>query len=47
MGGKLPDDVKGHLGYVLAHQADHVILPLIEHAVAARMHLQGCLAGNR
>jgi hypothetical protein len=43
----LPGSVKGHLGYVLSHQGDNVILPLIENAVEARLELQPNLPGNR
>lgn len=43
---QLPGSVKGYLGYVLAHQADHIILPLIENAVEARTELQSALSGN-
>eukprot|EP00884_Botryococcus_braunii_P013249 jgi/Botrbrau1/21925/Bobra.0249s0049.1 len=43
----LPGSVKGHLGYVLSHQRDNVILPLIENAVEARLELQPHLPGNR
>lgn len=46
-GGSLPGAAKGHLGYVLSHQGDHIILPLIENAVAARAEIAGNLAGNR
>ena len=47
VGDKVPGAIKGHLGYVLSHQADHNILPLIENAVEARTELAGALAGNR
>lgn len=46
-GGRLPGGAKGHLGYVLSHQGDHVILPLVEHAVAARAEIASALAGDR
>ena len=46
-GGSLPGGAKGYLGYVLSHQGDHVILPLIENAVAARAEIAPHLAGNR
>ena len=43
----MPGSVKGNLGYVLSHQADHNILPLIENAVEARTELAQGLSGNR
>ncbi len=46
-GGALPGSVKGYLGYVVNHQQDSQILPLIENAVEARTELQSALAGNR
>lgn len=46
-GGALPGSVKGYLGYVVNHQQDNQILPLIENAVEARVELQEALAGNR
>ena len=45
--GALPGAVKGYLGYVQAHQGDHIILPLVENAVEARTELAGSLTGNR
>ena len=45
--GALPGAVKGYLGYVQAHQGDHIILPLVENAVEARTELAGSLSGNR
>ena len=45
--GALPGVVKGYLGYVQAHQGDHIILPLVENAVEARTELGGSLSGNR
>ena len=47
VGGSLPGSAKGFVGYVLTHQGDHVILPLIENAVAARAELASSLPGNR
>lgn len=47
VGASLPGSAKGFLGYVLTHQGDHVILPLIENAVAARAELASSVAGNR
>lgn len=47
VGGSLPGSAKGFVGYVLSHQGDHVILPLIENAVAARAEIAPALAGNR
>ena len=47
MGDRVPGAIKGHLGYVLSHQQDHNILPLIENAVEARTELASALAGNR
>ena len=47
VGGNLPGKAKGYLGYVLSHQSDHVILPIIENAVAARAELAPSLPGNR
>ena len=46
-GGALPGSVKGYLGYVVNHQQDNQILPLIENAVEARTELQSALTGNR
>ena len=46
-GDSLPGSAKGHVGYVLSHQGDHVILPLIENAVAARAEIAPALPGNR
>ena len=46
-GGNLPDNAKGYLGYVLSHQFDSQILPLIENAVEARTELQQASKGNR
>ena len=43
----MPGSIRGHLGYVLSHQRDHNILPLIENAVEARTELAPMLAGNR
>ena len=43
----MPGKVKGNLGYVLGHQGDHNILPLIENAVEARTELSQNLSGNR
>lgn len=45
--GALPGAVKGFLGYVQAHQGDHIILPLVENAVEARTELAASLSGNR
>jgi hypothetical protein len=45
--GALPAGVKGYLGYVQAHQGDHIILPLVENAVEARTELAAALPGNR
>ena len=47
VGGSLPGSAKGFVGYVLTHQGDHVILPLIENAVAARAELASALSGNK
>ena len=44
---QLPSSVKEHLGYVLSHTQDHIILPLIENAVEARTELQGSLPGQK
>ena len=46
-GGSLPGSVKGYLGYVVNHQQDNQILPLIENAVEARTELQDAISGNR
>lgn len=46
-GGNLPGNAKGYLGYVLSHQFDSQILPLIENAVEARTELQQASKGNR
>ena len=46
-GGALPGNAKGFLGYVLSHQFDNQILPLIENAVEARTELQQASKGNR
>ena len=46
VGGNLPGNAKGYVGYVLSHQGDHVILPLIENSVAARAELASALSGN-
>ena len=46
-GDQMPGGVKGYLGYVLAHQGDHIILPLIENAVEARTELHSAISGNR
>lgn len=46
-GGNLPGNAKGFLGYVLSHQFDNQILPLIENAVEARTELQQASKGNR
>ena len=46
-GGNLPGNAKGHLGYVLSHQFDSQILPLIENAVEARTDIQQASKGNR
>ena len=46
-GGNLPGNAKGFLGYVLSHQFDNQILPLIENAVEARTELQLASKGNR
>lgn len=45
--GNLPGSAKGYIGYVLSHQGDHVILPLIENAVAARAEIMPAMPGNR
>lgn len=46
-GGSLPGSVKGYLGYVLSHQFDSQILPLIENAVEARTELAQAMKGKR
>ena len=46
-GGSLPGNAKGYLGYVLSHQQDSQILPLIENGVEARTELQQGIKGNR
>ena len=46
-GSNLPGNAKGFLGYVLSHQFDNQILPLIENAVEARTELQQASKGNR
>ena len=46
-GANLPGNAKGFLGYVLSHQFDNQILPLIENAVEARTELQQASKGNR
>lgn len=46
-GGNLPGGAKGSLGYVLSHQGDQIILPLIENAVAARAEIVPAMSGNR
>lgn len=46
-GGSLPGNAKGFLGYVLSHQQDSQILPLIENGVEARTELQQGIKGNR
>lgn len=46
VGGRLPGSAKGYVGYVLSHQGDHVILPLIESGVAARAEIASALSGN-
>lgn len=46
-GGSLPGNAKGYLGYVLSHQQDNQILPLIENGVEARTELQQGIKGNR
>lgn len=38
---------KGFLGYVLSHQKDSQILPLVENAVECRTELAPQLSGNR
>ena len=45
----MPQGAKDHLGYVLGHQGDHEVLPLMQNAVEARTELaqSGQLAGNR
>lgn len=45
--GSLPQAVKEHLGYVLTHAQDHIMLPLMENAVEARTELQQHCIGNR
>ena len=47
--GVMPQGAKDHLGYVLGHQGDHEVLPLMQNAVEARTELaqSGQLAGNR
>lgn len=41
------ESAKGYLGYVLSHQADSQILPLMENAVECRTELAPSLPGNR
>ena len=45
----MPQGAKDHLGYVLGHQGDHEVLPLMHNAVEARTEIaqSGQLAGNR
>ena len=45
----MPQGAKDHLGYVLGHQGDHEVLPLMQNAVEARTEIaqSGQLAGNR
>lgn len=38
---------KGYLGYVLSHQKDSQILPLVENAVECRTELTPSLPGDR
>jgi hypothetical protein len=38
---------KGYLGYVLSHQKDSQILPLVENAVECRTELGPLLSGDR
>ena len=47
--GVMPQGAKDHLGYVLGHQRDHEVLPLMQNAVEARTEIaqSGQLAGNR
>ena len=47
--GVMPQGAKDHLGYVLGHQGDHEVLPLMQNAVEARTEIaqSGQLAGNR
>lgn len=47
--GVVPQGAKDHLGYVLGHQGDHEVLPLIQNAVEARTEIaqRGQLSGNR
>lgn len=46
-GGCLPNNAKGHLGYVLTHRSDNQILPLIESAVECRLEIHPSMPGNR
>ena len=43
----MSEAAKGYLGYVLSHQQDSRILPLIENAVECRTELAPSLPGNR
>ena len=45
----MPQGAKDHLGYVLGHQGDHEVLPLMQNAVEARTEIaqSGQFAGNR
>lgn len=47
--GVVPQGAKNHLGYVLGHQGEHEVLPLIQNAVEARTEIaqSGQLSGNR
>ena len=46
-GGNLPGNAKGYLGYVLTHQFDSQLLPLIENAVEARTEISQACQGHR
>ena len=45
--GRLPEAVRGHLGYVLGHIGQPQVLPFIEASVAARTALQPAVTGDR
>lgn len=46
-GASLSGETKARVGYVLHHQGDRAILPLIENAMAARADLAPSISGNR
>eukprot|EP00891_Asterochloris_glomerata_P007880 jgi/Astpho2/7880/e_gw1.00117.125.1_t len=46
-GGNLPGNAKGYLGYILTHQFDSQLLPLVENAVEARTEISEACKGHR